>query len=265
MYVSLMNTSFLIVPFAFILGASWGSFLYTFFIRYTNGTYNANPLYALTHPSHCVHCGVPIKIPYIIPVIGYVMTQCRCSSCSKRISPWYPLSELGCGIFAVIIVYTFPLATAPVIFAAATASLCIAAIDIITMEIPHLLAGIIMVSGIILAIIEGQWLMRLLAFGIMFAVFTLPLLIKPESFGGGDSKFAAAIGFFLSFPTTIVALEIALITGAVFGIAYALLVTKTLKSRIPFAPFLTAGFIISLFAGDDIMLLYYRVIGYTAY
>jgi prepilin signal peptidase PulO-like enzyme (type II secretory pathway) len=56
----------LIVAFAFIIGASWGSFLYTFIIRYTNGMYTNNPCHALTYPSHCPHCHEKIKpsVPY---------------------------------------------------------------------------------------------------------------------------------------------------------------------------------------------------------
>ncbi|HQQ51749.1 MAG TPA: prepilin peptidase, partial [Spirochaetota bacterium] len=91
----------LIVAFAFIIGASWGSFLYTFIIRYTNGMYTKNPCHALTYPSHCPHCHEKIKPVYLIPVIGYCLTKGCCAYCKKPVSLLYPLSELFCGIVAV--------------------------------------------------------------------------------------------------------------------------------------------------------------------
>ena len=94
----------------------------------------------------------------------------------------------------------------------------------------------------------------------MLVVFILPLLIKKGGFGGGDIKYAVAMGFFLGFSETIVALEIALVSGALFGILFAVIKTKTLKAKIPFAPFLTLGFIVALLYGRDIMLLYYYYI-----
>lgn len=93
----------------------------------------------------------------------------------------------------------------------------------------------------------------------MLAVFILPVLIKAGGFGGGDIKFSAAIGLFLGFPVTIVALEIALVTGALYGIGYALVKSKTLKVHMPFGPFLSLGFIVSIAWGNDIVLLYQQI------
>jgi len=250
----------LIVAFAFIIGASWGSFLYTFIIRYTNGMYTNNPCHALTYPSHCPHCHKKIKPVYLIPVIGYCLTKGCCAYCKKPVSLRYPLSELFCGIVAVIAVLQFPLAIAPVLFVAFTTSVSIAIIDTITMEIPDLLVLIILIAGIIITAIEGEVVSHIEGAALMLVVFILPLVIKKGGFGGGDIKYAVAIGFFLGFSETIVALEIALVSGALFGILFAVIKTKTLKAKIPFAPFLTLGFIVALLYGRDIMLLYYYYI-----
>lgn len=245
--------------FAFFFGASWGSFLYTFILRYLDGTYSYSPLNALTLSSHCQHCRTSIKPLYLIPLVGYCIARGRCSVCGHGISPLYPLAEIVCGSVAVICIYTFSLSIALISFISITTAIGIAIIDSITMEIPNLLVFIIFVAGIFLCSIERQLLSHAYGAFFMLAVFIVPVLIKPKGFGIGDIKFAGAIGFILGLPVSIVALQIALITGAIYGIGYALLISKTLKAHIPFGPFLSLGLIISLMWGNDILLLYYSL------
>ena len=95
---------------------------------------------------------------------------------------------------------------------------------------------------------------------LMFSFFIVVLLLFPGSFGGGDMKFASAIGFFLGIELSIVALEIALISGSIVGTIYAIKTRKGLRIKIPFAPFLSLGTISALLYGRDITLLYYNLV-----
>jgi leader peptidase (prepilin peptidase)/N-methyltransferase len=94
----------------------------------------------------------------------------------------------------------------------------------------------------------------------MFAFFALILLAFPGGFGGGDLKFASAIGLFCGWELSIVAVEAALISGAVAGAAYAAITRKGLRIRFPFAPFLALGFGVAVLYGRDIILLYKNLI-----
>jgi len=255
-----MNASLIIYVFGFLFGASWGSFLYTFIIRYTNGMYAKNALHALTFPSHCPHCKAMIKPVYLIPIIGYLLTKGRCSGCGKPISFLYPIAEIASGCIAIASIYFFYWPLIPVYFIAVTTTICIAIIDTITMEIPDFLVGIFFLSGIIVCFIEGGWLAHIQGLVLMVVVSLVPLLIVKGGFGGGDVKFAGAIGFFLGLHETIVALEIALVTGALYGIGYAVLKSKTLKVHIPFGPFLTLGFVLALMFGKDIIQIYLQML-----
>ncbi|MCX8125285.1 MAG: prepilin peptidase [Spirochaetes bacterium] len=252
-----METNIFVLFIAFLFGASWGSFLYTFILRYIDGTYSNNAFHALTYPSHCPYCKEKIKTAYLIPIAGYFLARGRCSECKQSISFLYPLSEIACGCVAIATLLFFNWAIAPAYFIAITTSVCIAIIDVITMEIPNFLVGILFLSGIIVCATEGEWVVHFQGAALLFAVFIVPLLLIKGGFGGGDVKFAAAIGFFLGLYESIVALEIALITGALYGIGYAVFKSKTLKVHIPFGPFLTLGFILSLLVGKDVVQIYF--------
>ncbi len=100
------------------------------------------------------------------------------------------------------------------------------------MEIPNVLVGIICIPALFNCALEGSFKPHLYGAALIAAVFIIPLVIVRGSFGGGDIKLAGAIGLFLGTPHTIVALEIALISGALYGIGYAVLKSKTLKATI---------------------------------
>lgn len=82
----------------------------------------------------------------------------------------------------------------------------------------------------------------LLAFG-MFAVVAWR---RPGQLGGGDIKLATLIGITFGFPNVLWALLGAALTSAAF-IAYVMFAQHgTLKTRIPYAPFLCTGAICSV-------------------
>lgn len=72
--------------------------------------------------------------------------------------------------------------------------------------------------------------------------------------GFGDVKFAFFMGLFLGFPKIIVAIYLAVLTGAMVSII--LVIRKKKKfigGTIAFGPFLALGTLISLFWGDIVI------------
>ena len=78
-------------------------------------------------------------------------------------------------------------------------------------------------------------------------------LAYPDGLGMGDVKLVAVIGLFLG-PATAVAVLVAFAAG---GLAGAMLIARdgaiARKRSLPFAPFLAAGGLVALWAGDPIV------------
>ncbi len=82
------------------------------------------------------------------------------------------------------------------------------------------------------------------------------LISKGKWMGLGDAKMAFFMGLLLGLPNVLVALFIAFFFGALIGIGLIILKKKSLKSEIPFGPFLASGTLISLFWGRQILNFY---------
>jgi prepilin signal peptidase PulO-like enzyme (type II secretory pathway) len=128
------------------------------------------------------------------------------------------------------------------------------------MTIPDVFIVIFFILSIFPVIINSNIKDNLFGLGIMAAAFLIILLIFPGSFGGGDFKYAAAIGFFLGLDLSIIALETSLISGALFGLLYSAVKKTGLRIKIPFAPFLTIGIITAVYLGKELMFLYFSFI-----
>ena len=70
--------------------------------------------------------------------------------------------------------------------------------------------------------------------------------------GLGDAKLAVLMGLLLGWPNILIALFLAFFSGALVGVALIVLKRKTLKSQVPFGPFLIFGTLAALFWGQII-------------
>ena len=80
--------------------------------------------------------------------------------------------------------------------------------------------------------------------------------------GMGDVKLAAGIGAFLGWRQVLVCFFLSFFLGAIVAIFLLLTHLKRRKDRIPFAPFLVAAALISLFWGGKLLSLYLTVVYY---
>jgi len=245
----------------FFFGTVWGSFFYTLALRISAGNFTAS---SLIIPSRCPSCGKRIGYFQLVPVLGFLFSLGRCASCGARISFLYPFVEMLYGIIAVAVATRHGITPpALVFFLIAGTAVCISIIDIKILTIPGRLVAVLALLAVHPAIMtvlaNGAWsaLGGVLLLG---GFFLLVLLVFPGSFGGGDVKFAGALGLAVGFEQSIVVLEVALVAGAVTGIVYALATKKGLRIQIPFAPFLTAGLLLSILYGREILMLYNRIV-----
>ena len=71
--------------------------------------------------------------------------------------------------------------------------------------------------------------------------------------GVGDIKLAFLMGLILGWPNISVALFLAFLIGAIIGVGLMIFGKKTMKSEVPFGPFLVGGTFIALFFGKEII------------
>ena len=74
--------------------------------------------------------------------------------------------------------------------------------------------------------------------------------------GVGDIKLAFLMGLFLGSDKILAALFLAFFIGAIIGLGLIVFRKKTLKSEIPFGPFLVIGTFLTLFWGDKMISWY---------
>src|SRR3989344_1905698 len=87
----------------------------------------------------------------------------------------------------------------------------------------------------------------------------LILLTKGKGMGGGDVKLGMFMGIALGPINTIIATTLAFFTGAIFSIFLILVKKGSLKSVVPFGPFLVIGSLVALFWGNWILDKYFNL------
>jgi leader peptidase (prepilin peptidase)/N-methyltransferase len=251
----------IILTLSFIFGAFWGSFFYTLALRYADGRIREHPMKALFSRSKCPSCGAGINPLFMAPILGYFILKGKCRSCGARISPIYPAAEIFFGALAALFAWKFGATVYMLnIYLLTGIALCISIIDMKALIIPDSLVIAFTVLSVYPIVLNYNLKDNLFGMLALFIIFLVILLIFPGSFGGGDVKLGAVIGLLSGLEMSIVVLEVSLVSGAIIGAIYALRAKKSLKTKIPFAPFLTFGLIISLLYGRDILLVYYRIL-----
>jgi len=91
------------------------------------------------------------------------------------------------------------------------------------------------------------------AFGAAAFFLAIVLISRGKWMGVGDIKLAFLMGLILGYPNILVALFLAFLIGAIIGVGLMVFGKKTIKSEVPFGPFLVAGTFIALFFGKEII------------
>ncbi|HNW29651.1 MAG TPA: A24 family peptidase [Spirochaetota bacterium] len=169
--------------------------------------------------------------------------------------------EISYGLLALLFTWKLGISLLTVNYYLLSAlALCITIIDIKSMTIPNSLIIAFVILSVYPIVMNYNMLDNIYGLLALFAFFIVILLIFPGAFGGGDLKLGSAIGLLAGLEMSIVVLEVSLVSGAITGVIFALKTGKSLKTKIPFAPFLTLGLVVALLYGRDILLVYYRIL-----
>lgn len=215
--------------------------------------------------SYCPSCGSLIRWYQNIPVVSFLLLGGKCASCKARISPLYPVVELLTGvIFLTVFLSTGPTVDFLILAALSAVLIVISGIDLAHRIIPNGLVLFLMGLGGIqllyqVLVLEARWYLYVLGF---FAA-SLPLLLLgllyPDGMGGGDIKLMAAAGLILGFKLILLALFLGAIYAAIYSLFLILNRKGTLKSEIPFGPYLSAGILTAALWGEDALRWYVSI------
>jgi len=92
-------------------------------------------------------------------------------------------------------------------------------------------------------------------------IFLVYFISKERAMGLGDVYLTAIMGFLLGWQKGFLALYIAFVTGAIFGLIIILFKHRKLKSKIAFGPFLVIGTVVMLFWGERILEIIKKIYG----
>jgi leader peptidase (prepilin peptidase)/N-methyltransferase len=252
---------FLIYLFVFILGSAVGSFLNCVIYRLETGES------FLKGRSYCPHCKHVLSWKDLIPIFSFLILKGKCRYCKKKISFQYPLVELLTGILFVLAIPIYEALTSiDLIFYWVLTSFLII---IFVFDLKHyLIPDKVIYPAIAITFLNQvltyniQHLTSNLMLGILPSLFFLAIiLISHETWMGfGDFKLSILMGLTLGWPKILVALFFAFLSGAIVGLILILLKRKTMKSQIPFAPFLVSGTFFAMFFGEKIVDWYLNLI-----
>lgn len=248
---------------ATVFGAIIGSFLNALSFRWGTGHS------VLRGRSRCMHCGHTLSARDLVPVFSYLFLRGRCRYCSSRVSLQYPLVEVAAAALSLVVYLINP--ALPLVYAF-WLLVWMTLLFVVVYDLRHT----IIPWSCTIALAALALLYLLLSFGgvagfagvangsLLWAVLAGPLLALPlflfsllshgTWMGWGDGALQLSLGWLLGFAYGATALMIAFWSGAFVGVLLILLSQFTpthtsrgrpqrftMKSEIPFAPFLVLG------------------------
>jgi prepilin signal peptidase PulO-like enzyme (type II secretory pathway) len=280
--------------FLFVLGSIVGSFVNAVADRYDGEKFLFGK--QIRGRSKCEHCGRTLGALDLVPFLSFIFLRGRCRTCKSKLSFRYPLAELLGGIAfmsapaAITRAYPESLLSSNYwilvgllcVFCAALllASLVDLRLTIIPDEIHFILIFVALASyaagvagyfepakgsfmggfALLFGVRDSYWLNRLVGVVASFSLIGgIYYLSRGRAMGFGDVKLALAMALFLGWPDSLMSLVFAFFIGSVFGI-YAIIKGRgSLKTAVPFGPYIAAGFLSFMLWGDSITKWYFSL------
>jgi leader peptidase (prepilin peptidase)/N-methyltransferase len=217
--------------------------------------------------SACPACETPLTPLDLVPVLSFLVARGRCRHCGTPIAWRYPITELLCAAWAVLLWrriglgWDYPLV--------AVWGFLLIALTWIDLDF-QLLPDVITLPGTVLAIVAalvrapgwpagahhallgvatGSGLLWLLAWGYL-------KFRKVEGMGGGDIKLAAMFGALLGWKLTLLTLFAASFAGALWGLGLMLARRGDGRTPLPFGTLLAPAALAIFLWGPEWMNAY---------
>ena len=266
----------------FVFGAIIGSFLNVVIYRLHTGK-------SLNGRSHCMSCGNTLSWHELFPVVSYLAQRGSCKKCKSYIPFRYFLVELCTAVSFIYIFSLFKGNTALLVLNALFVSFLtvIFVYDLRHMIIPDEMTVLVCAVAALFLLHAVFGVTQLSYQGVLFKVLGglcasgffagLWYISKGRWIGFGDAKLAFPLGVIVGgvgvFSMVVLSFWIgAVVSLALLGIERVSQVLKrgktnlhflasplTIKSEVPFAPFLVAGFVLVHFFHADIFNITYTL------
>jgi leader peptidase (prepilin peptidase) / N-methyltransferase len=262
----MIDEQMILAGLVFGLGACVGSFLNVVIYRLPAG------ISLLWPPSRCPKCGHKLGLTENIPILGWLMLRGRCRHCHTSISVRYPLFETFTALMWLATFWRFGATWQTGGYCLLLAWLiALAAIDLDTMTLPNPLTSSGLLLGVVFQTFVGYQETQTIAGAVQYFMGSIggmvlgiwiydiiqilgTLLMGQLAQGGGDAKLMGMVGAWLGWSGVVLTGGMASLLGSVVMGSAVLLGSG--RRKFPLGPFLAAGAVVSLFAGDKIIAAY---------
>ncbi len=257
-----------LLAFLFFFGLCVGSFVNVLVLRFGFGQ---TPM----PRSHCMACDAPILWHDLIPLVSYFVLRGRCRSCGSTFSWHYPAVELTVGILFLLAFFLMPpvLSLWSVLAFAALLMFLTSLLALVVYDLRHTLVPMpfiyaLVLSAFLAALSQSFFVGSYLPMGDAFLggaalfgfFFALVLVTGGRGMGMGDVYVAGAAGLLLGLFRGIEAIMFGVWSATLVYVALFLLSSirskkrllrflprVTMKTELPFVPFLAFGIGLALF------------------
>lgn len=240
----------MLVILIFIFGLVIGSFLNVCIFRLPQNQS------IITPSSHCMSCNTPLKLLDLIPVLSYLLFRGCCRYCGVTLSLRYLIVEVLTASLFIWCLYIFGVSLELLKTLILTSFLIV--ITFIDYDHQLILDKVILWlfgAGVIINLWTNSldiWdtiIASLLGGGLLLLI----ALASHGGMGGGDIKFAAALGIWMGWQYLLLTLLLSFIFGGVGSLLLLAFKLKTCKDFIPFGPFIALGTLVSTLYGNQII------------
>lgn len=260
--------------FVFGLGTIIGSFLNVYIYRFHTGK-------SLSGNSHCLSCGTTLQWFELFPVLSYIGIKGHCRHCNCRIPIRYFLVELltGC-LFLLTLTITPVVSELLVLWFLVSVLVVILVYDFYHFIIPDSLTiTLLLGTGLLYGIeyLNGVKTLEMMSLDVVSALagsgffLFLWLISKGKWLGFGDVKLVFPLGLIVGGGSVFSFIVLSFWIGAIVsllllgfqylkrGKSHLRLLSPglTMKSAVPFAPFLIAGALVTFFAKINVLTFFY--------
>lgn len=227
---------------------------------------------AVFHPlARCPRCARRLPAGDLVPIVSWLRLGGRCRHCRARIGARYLVVELAAAALFAALGLRFGFTPAlPAYLYYAGVAVTLAAVDIERQRLPNALTlpsypigiGLLGVAAVFTEAGLDRFAGALIGMAGLWIVYAALFLVHPRGMGWGDVKLAGVCGLYLGwlgFDVWAVGALSAFILGAGYGLALVGLRRASRKTPIPFGPFMIAGTVFAVLAGDDLAAAYLRL------
>ncbi len=260
---------FIVLPlFIFVVGLCVGSFVNVVILRFGFGETNQSR-------SHCMACATQIRWYDLLPVVSFTLLRGRCRVCGSALSRQYPLVEGAVGFLFLLTFISMPpvLSLWSVVAFVAFLVFLAALVALVAYDIRHTLVPlpfiyVLAASAFFAALaqslsahsLEPLFESILGGGGLFLFFFCIIAVTRGKGMGMGDAYVAACAGLLLGLWRGIEAVMLGVWSATAIYLLILLLSSLfsktrllpssfrvTMKTELPFVPFLALGILLALF------------------